>query len=76
MGKELRQCINSYGKAKKTFDVFEDAVTFAKLQNTNPKIIHKLVAYKCKNCLKFHIGKSKHNTLNNHSIDIYHNMNT
>lgn len=56
---------------KKTHNTFEDAVTWAKKMNKNPKFIHKQVAYKCKKCLKFHTGRSKHNTLLIHKIDIY-----
>jgi uncharacterized protein (DUF885 family) len=75
MGKQLRQCINSFGKAKKTFKTFEEAVAWAKRMNKNPKIIHKQVAYKCRHCLKFHTGKSPHNTLNVHDVNIYNQEN-
>lgn len=69
--KPLRQCINAHGRPKKTFQTFEDAVEWAKKMNKNPKFIHKQVAYKCHNCLKFHTGKSKHNTKLNHNINIF-----
>ena len=66
------QCINTAtGKPKKTFKVFEDAVDWAKRMNENPKFIHKQVAYKCKKCLKFHTGRSPHNTLLKHEHNIY-----
>jgi hypothetical protein len=68
---KFRQCITSWGKPKKTFGTFEEAVEWAKLQNKNPKFIHKQVAYKCQHCLKFHTGKSKHNTVLIHKQDIY-----
>ena len=55
--KNLRQCINAHGKAKK--------------MNKNPKFIYKQVAYKCKTCLKFHTGRSRHNTLLNHKNNIF-----
>jgi len=66
------QCINkTTGKPKKTFKTFEEAVAWAKRMNANPKFIHKQVAYKCKECLKFHTGRSIHNTLLKHECDIY-----
>lgn len=70
---QIRQCINAHGKAKKTFSKFEDAVKWAKNMNNNPKFIHKQVAYKCKNCLRFHTGRSKHNTVLEHNINIFKN---
>ena len=69
--KPFRQCMNASGRAKKTFKVFEDAVAWAKKMNENPKFIYKQVAYKCDKCLKFHTGKSQHNTLLNHKENIY-----
>jgi len=69
---KIRQCINnSTGIAKKTFKTFEDAVEWAKKMNKNPKFIHKQVAYKCKNCLRFHTGRSQHGTLLTYSKNIY-----
>ena len=67
----MRQCTNAHGKAKKTFTTFDDAVKWAARMNKNPKFIYKQVAYKCYNCLKFHTGKSKHNTELQHKINIY-----
>jgi len=68
------QCINkATGKPKKTFKVFEEAVAWAKRMNENPKFIHKQVAYKCKECLRFHTGRSPHNTLLKHEQNIYKN---
>lgn len=69
----IRQCLNAHGKQKKTFKIFEEAVKWAKRMNLNPKFIHKQVAYKCNYCLKFHTGRSKHNTLLEHKINIYKN---
>ena len=69
--KPLRQCINSNGIKKKTFKTFEDAVKWAKRINKNPKFIYKQVAYKCNYCLKFHTGKSKHNTKLIHKINLW-----
>lgn len=67
----IKQCINKTGIAKKTFKTFEEAVEWAKQQNQNPRTIHKQVAYKCKHCLKFHTGRSQHNTLLTHDKNIY-----
>ena len=71
----IRQCINANGTSKKTYKVFEEAVKCAKKINTYPKTIHKQVAYKCNYCLRFHIGRSKHNTLLVHNTNIYKNPN-
>ena len=68
---QLRQCINSYGKAKKTFKTFEEAVTQAKKNNLNPKNIWAQQAYKCKTCLKFHTGRNPHKIPLNHKINVY-----
>ena len=66
------QCISrGSGKLKKTFKTFEGAVEWAKRMNRDPKFIHKQVAYKCTHCLKFHTGKSIHNTLLSHSKNIW-----
>ena len=69
-----RQCTNSHGIPKKTFNSFEDAMRLAKIINKKPKTIRKLVAYKCSCCLKFHIGKSLHGTILIHDGNIYKNQ--
>ena len=70
----IGQCINQVtGRLKKTFDTWDKAVAWANRMNHNPKFIHKQVAYKCNHCLKFHTGKSLHNTLLQHSENIYEN---
>jgi len=63
--------MTSFGRAKKTFNSFEDAVKAAHTMNENPKTIWAQVAYKCNKCYKFHTGKNKHNILLNHKIEIY-----
>lgn len=68
-----RQCMNAWGKPKKTFITFEDAVEWAKKMNKNPKFIHKQVAYKCWSCFKFHTGRSQHNTKLEHKVNLYKN---
>jgi len=61
----------SSGRAKKTFNKFEDAVNWAHKMNKNPKIIWAQVAYKCNKCYKFHTGKNNHNIILQHKINIY-----
>lgn len=69
----FRQCMNAWDKPKKTFKTFEDAVKWAKRMNTNPKFIYKQVPYKCDKCLKFHTGRSQHNTKLEHNVNIFYN---
>jgi len=69
----FRQCMNANGIAKKTFKTFEEAVKWAHKMNENPKFIHKQVAYKCNKCLRFHTGKSQHNTKLVYKVNIYKN---
>jgi hypothetical protein len=68
-----RQCMTATGRAKKTFKVFEDAVKAAHKMNDNPKTIWKQRAYKCRICLRFHVGRDPHNIQLNHKINIYGN---
>lgn len=42
---------------KKAFKDLESAITEAKRINNLPTQIHKVKAYKCTKCLKYHIGK-------------------
>ena len=72
----MGQCYNrATGKPKKTFNTPEEAIAWAKKMNENPKFIHKQVSYKCKQCLRFHTGRSLHNTILTHNINIYKNEN-
>lgn len=73
---EFRQCMTSAGRAKKTFKVFEDAVSWAHKMNKNPKTIWSQRAYKCKKCLRFHTGKDPHNKLLSHKTNIYNRNET
>lgn len=43
---------------KKSFDKEKDAINAARYMNTQEHIIHKMVAYKCAECGKWHIGKN------------------
>lgn len=46
-------------KDKKKFGSLEDAIIEAKRINALKINIHKVVAYKCNFCFKYHIGKNK-----------------
>lgn len=41
---------------KKSYETEMDALTTARFLNTQPNVIHKMVAYKCIKCDKWHIG--------------------
>jgi hypothetical protein len=43
---------------KKPFDNENDAVNAARYLNSQIYTIHKMVAYKCRECGKWHIGKN------------------
>jgi hypothetical protein len=45
-------------KPKKRFETDKEAIAEAKRKNSLPETIHKYVAYKCKTCCKWHIGKT------------------
>ena len=44
--------------AKKAFETEKEAVNVARYLNTQTNIIHKMVAYKCRECGKWHIGRN------------------
>jgi len=44
---------------KKKFMTLEDAIAEAKRLNLKDQQIHKVVAYKCSVCHKYHVGKGK-----------------
>jgi len=50
---------NYIKKDKRKFDSLEDAITEAKRINGLKINIHKVVAYKCNFCFKYHIGKNR-----------------
>jgi hypothetical protein len=68
------QCIRQFKKGdevvkefkKKTYKTFEDAFRVASKMNKNERQIRKMVAYKCRECLRFHVGGSKHGTILQH----------
>lgn len=43
---------------KKPFPTLDDAIVAAKKINAYPNIIEKVVAYKCKVCHKYHVGRN------------------
>ena len=43
---------------KKGYDTEMDALTTARFLNSQPNSIHKMVAYKCIKCDKWHIGST------------------
>lgn len=55
-------------RQKRQFNTLEEAIVECKKLNQSPRQIHKLVAYKCNRCHKFHIGRS-HKEIDNKYID-------
>lgn len=45
-------------RPKKQFDTLDKAIAVAKLENAKPEHIHKVVAYKCRICFKYHVGRN------------------
>ncbi len=50
---------NIVEKNKICYDTDKEAIEAARRVNLKEKTIHKMVAYKCDVCHKWHIGKSK-----------------
>ena len=50
--------LNGKFVAKKSFETELDAVTMARYLNSRDNVIHKMVAYKCRECGKWHIGRN------------------
>jgi hypothetical protein len=50
--------VNGKFVAKKSFETELDAVTMARYLNSRENVIHKMVAYKCSKCDKWHIGSN------------------
>lgn len=44
--------------AKKSYETEQEALTVARFLNIQPNVIHKMVAYKCSKCNKWHIGSN------------------
>jgi hypothetical protein len=47
---------NRHEKPKKSYKTDKEAIYQARILNSLPTTIHKLVAYKCPYCLKWHIN--------------------
>ncbi len=45
-------------KPKKKFNTLDEAIATAKIVNSKDHVIHKVVAYKCISCHKYHIGRN------------------
>jgi len=45
-------------RPKKQFDTLDKAIAVAKIENAKPEHLHKVVAYKCNICYKYHIGRN------------------
>jgi hypothetical protein len=43
---------------KKGYNTEIEAINIARFLNTKENIIHKMVAYKCPTCGKYHVGKN------------------
>lgn len=43
---------------KQAYETEMDALTTARYLNTRPNVIHKIIAYKCDKCGKWHIGRT------------------
>lgn len=50
--------LNPIFKPKLKFDTLDDAISHAKYVNSKEYIIHKVVAYKCTICFKYHVGRN------------------
>lgn len=50
--------INGVEVAKKTYSTEKDAIQAARFINSQENTIHKMVAYKCMICEKWHIGSN------------------
>ena len=62
---EKRNARSHYKKAidgslipKHGYETEMDALTTARFLNTRPNVIHKVIAYKCDKCGKWHIGRT------------------
>ena len=49
---------NGVLEEKKSFETESEALKVARFLNTKEDIIHKMVAYKCEKCDKWHVGSN------------------
>ena len=52
------KCVNGELIPKKTYETEQEALTMARFLNRKENVIHKMVAYKCSKCGKWHIGNN------------------
>ena len=52
------KCINGELIPKKSYETEQEALTVARFLNSRENVIHKMVAYKCSKCNKWHIGSN------------------
>ncbi len=45
-------------KPKKSYETEKEALKIARFLNTQENIIHKMIAYRCSTCGKWHIGNN------------------
>jgi len=45
-------------KKKKPYDSLDEAIVQCKIVNVQPKVIEKVVPYKCTVCHKYHVGRN------------------
>ena len=45
-------------KPKKSYETEKEALRIARFLNTKENIIHKMIAYKCSTCGKWHVGSN------------------
>ena len=50
--------INGQLVDKVGYDTEKEALTVARFLNTKPNVMHKMIAYKCFKCDKWHIGSN------------------
>lgn len=50
--------INGEYEEKKSYETEKEALKVARFLNTRENIIHKMVAYKCVKCGKWHVGSN------------------
>jgi hypothetical protein len=49
---------NPVYKPKRVFDTQDEAIEVAKFVNSQDRVIHKVVPYRCKICNKYHLGRN------------------
>lgn len=63
---------------KSSFDTLDKAIEAAKNLNARNNAQHKVVAYKCNSCFKYHVGKNKsplHRVRKHMTLDDFRKLN-